>query len=67
MICQSREPLSLFFPGLESQFMYFLLLWQLINYDRQFEVFVQGASVPLPCWVGIPVYLALKVTSNYES
>ena len=30
------------------------------------EVSVQGALVSLACWVGIPVYLVLIVSNNYD-
>ena len=30
------------------------------------EVSVQGAPVSLACWVGIPVYLLLIVSFNYQ-
>ena len=43
----------------------------MIDYNSKFhllltEVSVQGARVSFACWVGIPVYLVLIVSNNYD-
>ena len=50
-----------------SKLLTMILLFAVLESLFQTEVFVQGASATLACWIGIPVSLALKVIFNYES
>ena len=62
---QSRELLSLLFVGLESQFIQFYK--QVKHTLIKTKLSVQRAIISLVCRVGIPVYVVLIASFNYES